>query len=573
VLMLESIHPLLNFVLVRPGLVLFIFLGTGGWGTLGKADIAVRAWSRGLYLTLAFLWCLAFMGWINTWTILIWLFLGSLFFFKNLALGSFWNRPPWPWLLCLPLLAMLFVRTSAPPYFVDFLSYHLSMAMDLFEKGGWRPNPDHHFMLIASTAVPESFMGLGYLLGDDITMALMNMGLVVVLMFQLHEFSKKLDLPHLSWQMVVLLLSTPIFAHCVVYGKTEVFLMVVAVDVLLRMHDDLSVPPHPFWLGVALGVLGMAKLSLLPVAAFLALLALWRSKGARNTILLILGGVLPVCFWVGRNLLLHESMPLHPIVINPAEVPEVFHQGISSWSSRAEPLSWMDSLSHCVELMAGLSTKYFRPNLLFLAVLWLLILGIWQKKFARVLLMLLAMGYWIWWIRDYRFMTATLRLTFVPIFMALVFLLPCLRGCKWKEWVFTSILLCGCALYLFQEALILPGLRYHLGQQSQAEYYGKIPVEIAVLAETIQKTHPELPLVVLSELSGVVKGASVIRENLPVHPVLRPRHIYLFDRTVEVRRCEQLEEMVGHGQAKLLGTWGRAKGVLVLDATESSSLF
>jgi hypothetical protein len=241
-----SIPSILLFLFGRPGLCLLVAVSIAGYGSLFQKDKKLwdpLCFSAGLYVKVLLLWILGFLQLWNTpvlWTVHL-LGLGFAFYrLKKLGFPSLPKLPKtwsaWAMLGLFGLwLAITFIRCSAPPYFIDYLQYHLPLSLTFLNAEGFCSLEDFFFGALNSNFAPETFhlliLGLS---GDSSTPIVFNLFLFLFILYQLYIFLRSAQLEKQFYLCSMMLMSCQTFFHSTVYGKTEVFLMVICMDLLLR---------------------------------------------------------------------------------------------------------------------------------------------------------------------------------------------------------------------------------------------------------------------------------------------------------------------------------------------------
>jgi hypothetical protein len=485
----------------------------------------ILAWSTGFYsyILVCFILCFSKLFTYET-MLLITIFSICLAAFKLKFKLNRFNNPAFKSILffvsLMPILSIIWLRCSAPPYFIDTLQYHLPLVVEYIKHQGFVDLPDYFFSQTHTNfaaEIPNAVMLLFW--GTD-SWNLVNFGFVLVIQAQLWKFFE--DHPHskLVWLVSVLLtLSCGTFFHSVVYGKTEIVIICVMMDLLLRLkiQRDWDKCTRVFF-HIGLGFLPLLKLSMAPMALAIFCYALLVDLRTYDRQLLA-----PCAVALGMLLLLIKNAITHGMIFFPfsfdrQQVPEALAQGVKAWMG-AEP-------SHNIqEWLHGLQYFYMgRPSMGFNAQGFAVCItlgcavAVWKKKWSLLLMGLFVFGNWAYWFLTYRFPHSTFRLCFPIFFIFFVvlcdevfktFAKPILKG-------FLLLVCCWVLIFFYKEGRILPGIKYNLGQQTLAEYYVNMEIHIGVLAQNLPEevlTSSSLCAVV-SEYAGAVNFPQAYYINL-----------------------------------------------------------
>ena len=505
-------------------------------------------WASGFYIHLVLLYILNILNIFNVNVLTLLILFGNINFltYHRPSLKDHFGDKLFA-LMLLPFLTIVLLRCLAPPYFIDVLQYHLPMTLTYIKNQAFLPLDDYFFaQAITNFAaeIPNAVLVLFF--GSD-SWNLINFGFVIIILCQLWEFFKNHSHPKTTWTIAILLtLSCGTFFHSVVYGKTEILIICVMMDLLLRLKTQEQWDGRSkFIYFVAVGFLPFFKISMAPAALFFAGYAVWKDSRMLKDQLFKFEYV---GLFLGMLLLLLKNWSTHgllffPLYFDAQQVPEAFAHGLKSWMGAPVHVNTQ-------ELLHGIEYFFWgRPGMGFNAQAWgfFTIMGLgfalWKKKWNIQLLAAVVFAHWLYWFLTYRFPHTTFRLCFPVYFVFFMLLFYSVMQDQSKS--FCRLLLvfscCWTAYFYNKEGQILPGLKYNLGLQSLAEYYGNMNIHIGVLAQNLPKEvlDSSSKCAVESELAGSVNFKQAYYVNLSKD----------FDRRdVDVDRFLELlkEKDIGH---------------------------
>ena len=429
-------------------------------------DSWVNKWGLGFYSHLIFFYITILINIYSLKLILLFFLINNIIYFArhNPNIGSWRNR--WPTLFAFPILTIIFLRCLAPPYFIDVLQYHLPMTLTYIKNQGFLPLEDF-FLCQGFTSfaaeIPNAVLVLFF--GSD-SWNFVNFAFVVIIMFQLWEFFKNHSHPKTAWTISILLtLSCGTFFHSVVYGKTEILIICVLMDLLLRLKNQEQWDGRSrFIYFMAVGFLPFFKISMAPAALCFAGYAVWkdsRKLKAKLFQLEYVGLFLGLLLLHLKNWSTH-GMLFFPFYFDVQQVPEAFAHGLKSWMGAPVHVNTQ-------ELLHGIEYFFWgRPGMGFNAQAWgfFTIMGLgfvlWKKKWNILLLATVVFAHWLYWFLTYRFPHTTFRLCFPVYFVFFILLFYSVTQDQSK--LFCRLLLvlscCWTAYFYYKEGRILPGLKH-----------------------------------------------------------------------------------------------------------------
>ena len=493
-----------------------------GYGSFFERDKKIfhpLCFSAGLYIEVLLLWIL---GFLQLWTSpVLWSvhFVGlGLAIWQSYRVGICRRLSlPKTWVAwCVMFLfaiwfGIAFIRCSAPPYFVDFLQYHLPLSLTFLHAEGFSSLSDFFFGAITTSFAPETFHLL--LLGcseDSATPALFNLVLFSLFLYQIYFHLNKIGLDAQFYTCAALLMGCQTFFHSTVYGKTEIFLMFICMDLVLRWDvikiSAEKIPFNVLFMGLAISMLSFFKISagLISVACLVYSFSLPQIRLKQNWKWLFFGLSIPIPFYlIQRQITL--GMPLFPFLIDPALVPDALSKGVSAWS-KGESIVFVDRFHLAIQqTFFGGALRHFNVRGFLLILLAAIAIPAKNKRFCYGSLLLLLFLHWGTWLMQYRFAISTLRLS-LPFFVLAIPLFA-LRVSKSHTLIqrgFLGASLIGLIFLISTEWRVLPGLKVNLGMQTKKIYYVNMNLHVGVLYEEIKPNlNPEHPLLVFAEYGGV----------------------------------------------------------------------
>lgn len=475
--------PLIKFLFIHPLLCLFIIISFYGWGKLinYKQKEPLINFSNGLYLSIVFIFISGLLGIINQYTCFIYLisgFITSAFFFLKKQTGTI-NislKPNFYWIL-IPYFALIYIRCSTPPYFIDFLQYHLPYCYEIINHQGFKALPHFFLASTASTFVGESLFIFPLILSEPSSAVLFNGLLSICILFYLKKILKVYLAESSTNIIIVLVLSCEIFFHNTIYGKTENTIILIILDLILRLtQEPFKNKFNKFSIGFTLSLFLFFKISMGIVFLFLSVWTFWIAKKSKQLnftclFLMVLGGSIPLTLFLLKNIATH-GMPFYPLFYNPNLLPTLFENGPSS-TFQAKNFDIQRIIISTIDLFKGHFSYGFSPGYLSWFLSLGIILAILKKNYSYLVLLFFVILHWQYWVVNFIFPNSAFRLSFpawiIPI-IALGFLISKYKSKKLNFIILFFAIICYLQL-LASHSKFLPGLRYHLGQQSLSEYY------------------------------------------------------------------------------------------------------
>lgn len=434
---------------------------------------------------------------------------------------SFCKRKKWHCLCFSPLL-LIFVRASAPPYFIDSCQYHFTVCDEYIRAGGITALPDNFFVQTFTSFFPEAMFLLPMLLIDSITANLFNVVLVVLCFHQLYRILHNLGAASSFFYACTLLLGTSALFDNAIYGKTDPFVILMLLNLMSIWVIDKE-GRHPFWLGLALGVTAFSKYSLSILCLLMLLYFLFTAVQKKKSLMWVITLFIGMCpagiLWLTRNGLA-TGIPFFPFLVTPELVPQVLEGGLGGFFKPTEFEATDRFLTACKELLFSNVSYRFNPFLFF----WLLIAtcAFLPSKHRKTfwLVLTLALINWLYFAffsykekHAFRLSFPSWALCCIPVGIAYAQI-------KRKEIKILLFLLASTGiLYLISErAFYLPGVKYHLGKRTLEAYYKLNGPYLGAIANhpRVSSLQPRGYIAVISEHPHLIQHAmtKVIRFSI-----------------------------------------------------------
>ena len=534
----EKVHPLLAFSL-RPFLVITFFSAMTGYGYfvskfLFKEKDVKFFDATGVGASVGLIG-LTVMGLMNLFTVgpmLIAISVGLMMFLpqtKNLIQQIEFNKmfPIWLWPIYL-ILVVMFIRSSAPPYFVDTCLVHYAYAEKMAVDGCISPLKHAAFISAHTTLFPQILLVPAFLLGDEIVANLVSYVFSILILVQIYKIALKFSSQQIAFVPVLLVAGTGAFFDNTVYSKVACIYIFMILEATRQI---VSREPKPFYLGLCLGLCFILKFTFaLLVPALIGLFIIFHSwkKFFKCELLIkiILGSLAIIILWMLVNLKT-QGLLLFPFVVNEIVAPMAMLDGASNLIL-ATSLPWLEKFQLCLEVMflgehsRGFKAYYF-PYFLLLTFLLLPK----QNRGVWALVYLTALANWIFWVFVYKHHQSSFRQSFSGWILPLFGLCAALYETK-REWVrrMISVLAFVTCLMLIQKHWsFLPGLRLHLGQQTKVQFYNSLdlPVLSRFSEDKLSNLEMDGKIAVLSEYYFVLKHPN--KDMLYWSPVFDPDRI------------------------------------------------
>lgn len=516
-----------SFLVVRPLICLIILISIYSWGWAIQKENKEHLirFSNGFYLSTVFIFIICLCGSLNFLTCSIFISLGfllNIYFFINeknkLFKISF--KPNIYWLLA-PYFLLLFIRCSTPPYFIDFLQYHLPYCYEVINAYGFKPLPHFFFATTMSNFSGESLSLIPLIFSTPETIVLFNGFLSVFILFYIKKICLLYNAESSASILIFLLLSCEIFFHNSIYGKTENTIILLILDILLRLKlNPFNTRFHLFSFGFALSFLPFFKTSTGIVFVLLVIWSFWTAKKSHKLnlkciSLMSLGAIIPLSLLILKNIFTHK-MPLFPFIYDPDLLPKPFENGPSK-ALQAESIDLNKISDSIINLLDGQFSYGFSPGYLSWFLILGVILAILKKNYSYLIILFITFIHWQFWVLSFIFPNSTFRLTF-PIWIIAIISLGILIS-KFQYKPFKNILLFLSILCYFQLVIshskFLPGLRYHLGQQDLKTYYSNMSTPTGCIDKKIFSDLPKgMSIAISSELAGAFYHSKIKYVNL-----------------------------------------------------------
>ena len=432
--------------------------------------------------------------------------------------GSNWPTPKslgiirsWWWtfpLLGLLLLAgvALLIKVSAPQSFIDNTKVYFSFPRQLLQMGEYVGLPNDHMSMKHVQFFYEIFIFLGLQLMDD---PLANLMASLFVPFVFIEFWRIAKGKWVSFFLLSCLwLSIPASWDVIGHVKNEV----AVTWCLLALYRSQRDEPNWYRFGWLASLLFLLK----PTAiVFVPFLGMHFSGWRRETLIFVWRsalGFLPLFLvWVGRNLLI-TGLPLYPYVGLWQPAPSAMDEHPLARPFQIEGA--LERLQWNLELIAGLQElHHFSPGLW----LWLFVLGavlalMGKGLFRGIWLVMGAMAFYVLFSSLFVFQTSSFRLSLPLLFCcSLPWVDAVAEGARGMRVWLVSAFLVACSV-TYQESRILPGLRYHLGEDNLSEFYVKVDKPFGAIGAwpAVVDLEVEGPLLVFSEEPFLIRHPSAL---------------------------------------------------------------
>jgi len=499
-----------------------------GWGRLMLSKTQSRLvfeFSTGMYFSISYVFVMGSLGYLEIKTLCLFVALGLICFVKTSNLSNpcvsildLFKRNYLFLLVIFPYLLILFIRCSAPPYFIDYIQYHLPLCQEYLNHRGFVDLPHFYLGTTTSNFGGESLLVFPLAIKDVECAMLFSFTLFVMLLLYVREIFKE---DKLVWMTCALILmGGEVFFHSVVYGKTEVMVLIIILDIVAKVIFFKHQRSDYFLLGLAMLFLPFSKVSsvllLLPLLVFVAIHAYKKIKITLvNLGLLIMGSLVPSLLFVTKNLITH-GMCLYPFMFDPAKLPSELELGPRYWvgSESSDHLAKMlDSLSRIFFQSQSYAFSFNYMAYFFLAGVFLALI---KRNYTYLMILALSVAHMWYWVLSYKFYESTIRLSFpgwIFTLIALGFLLKSIKSYLWRQIWLGSAIIPFC-LIIYHQGRFLPGLKLHLNKQSYAEYYRNLSIPLgAVFYEHIQNISEDKRIAISSEAAGVVLHAGAVIVN------------------------------------------------------------
>lgn len=545
--------PTLYFLL-RPVLLMLFFGMIYGIGSMGvrRNDVLSRfLWGTVFFVPVIFI--LAFAGMLSpvpAFTLLIAGNISAGLNFRPLLISAGLIsqgavKKPFLTLLLVLLHGLMFVRATAPPYFIDSCQYHLPACDEYINAVGFRDLPDNFLVQTLTTFTAESFQAFGMLLLDDMMPALVMFGFSILGLFMVFDIGRMRERNEMSWLIVLALCGCGAWFDNAIYGKTEPFLIFLLLGYArewLKSGGEI----HPFKMGALTGFIVIAKWSMLMPMGLVGIIFLSsRFRVIKETLregVFYLLGIAPFCLLVIVKNLFTHGMAFYPFLFDPSVMPPSMPQGLWTYSANTEPAVQKIIKNVKILFLGREAMRHFQPFLFMVSYLLLFSFSFGKRKSVLLTAFLLAIVNWLYYTLFYITPYQGFRLSF-PIWAFSMTGLFFGSGFDNKDSMKKKIILVVTVisvLWLINEKRkLIPGVGYHLGRYDKAAYYEKIGLEVGKIAQSkvFQSFHPQGRIAVFSEY---------------VHLARHPKALYV-RKSRELERFDSLEDFLSVLRNKNIG--------------------